>query len=70
MALVNGSVVIRPMTAQDIPAGLRLSHLAGWNQTEADWRLCVDAPWSSTHAPVQDNQIVGTAALRYGDDLG
>jgi len=29
---------IRPMTAADLPLGLRLSTQAGWNQTEADWR--------------------------------
>jgi len=29
---------IRPMTEADIPLGMRLKELAGWNQTEADWR--------------------------------
>lgn len=32
------SVSIRPFTAADIPLGMRLKELAGWNQTEADWR--------------------------------
>jgi GNAT superfamily N-acetyltransferase len=29
---------LRPMTGDDVPAGLALSRQAGWNQTEADWR--------------------------------
>jgi GNAT superfamily N-acetyltransferase len=29
---------IRPMTAADVPLGMRLKAQAGWNQTDADWR--------------------------------
>ena len=29
---------LRVMTSADIPAGMRLKELAGWNQTAADWR--------------------------------
>ncbi len=29
---------VRPMSAADVPLGLRLRGQAGWNQTEADWR--------------------------------
>jgi GNAT superfamily N-acetyltransferase len=29
---------IRPMTAEDLPLGMRLKSQAVWNQTEADWR--------------------------------
>ena len=32
------SVEIRVMTANDLPAGMRLKDLAGWNQTEEDWQ--------------------------------
>jgi predicted GNAT family acetyltransferase len=28
---------VRPLTADDLPLGLRLSKQAGWNQTPADW---------------------------------
>lgn len=31
------------MTQADIPLGLRLSSIAGWNQTEADWQMLLDA---------------------------
>ena len=29
---------IRPITPADIPSGMDLKTLAGWNQTETDWR--------------------------------
>ena len=32
-------ITLRPMAEADIPLGMRLKELAGWNQTEADWRL-------------------------------
>ena len=31
------STTIRPMTMADVPLGMRVKELAGWNQTEADW---------------------------------
>jgi ribosomal protein S18 acetylase RimI-like enzyme len=31
-------IEIRPMTATDLPLGLRLCRQAGWNQIESDWR--------------------------------
>ena len=30
------------MTVEDVPLGMRLKEQAGWNQTEADWRRCLD----------------------------
>jgi GNAT superfamily N-acetyltransferase len=39
---VNGSISLRPMTVQDIPFGLKLSSLAGWNQTETDWTMLLE----------------------------
>ena len=39
---VSGSISLRPMTVQDIPFGLKLSSLAGWNQTEADWAMLLE----------------------------
>jgi ribosomal protein S18 acetylase RimI-like enzyme len=49
------------MMAADLPLGMRLKELAGWNQTEADWRRflalapggCLVAEW--------DGRPVGTA---------
>jgi creatinine amidohydrolase len=33
-----GGIAVRPMSANDIAAGMRLKSEAGWNQTEADWQ--------------------------------
>jgi len=37
------NIGLRPMTQVDIPFGLRLTILAGWNQTEADWQMLLAA---------------------------
>jgi GNAT superfamily N-acetyltransferase len=39
---VSRSISLRPMTVQDVPFGLKLSSLAGWNQTEADWAMLLE----------------------------
>ena len=36
-------IAVRPMTLADVPLGMRLKDIAGWNQTEADWRMLLDA---------------------------
>jgi GNAT superfamily N-acetyltransferase len=67
----SGGIAVRPMGRGDIPDGIRLTRLAGWNQTEDDWRLFFDAPSCHGHVAVHDGRVVGTVtALRYGDDLG
>ncbi len=42
----DGPLRLRPMTPADIPLGMRLKDIAGWNQTPADWtnflELCPD----------------------------
>jgi len=53
---------IRVMTKQDIPAGLRLNTLSGWNQTSADWeRFLVSSP-RGCFVMEDGNNVVGTAA--------
>src|SRR5258705_1343843 len=53
---------IRVMTKQDIPAGLRLNTLSGWNQTSADWkRFLVSSP-QGCFVMEDGNNVVGTAA--------
>ena len=53
---------IRVMTKQDIPAGLRLNTLSGWNQTSADWeRFLVSSP-RGCFVMEDGNKVVGTAA--------
>ncbi len=35
---VRSELRLRPMTAADIPLGMRLKDIAGWNQTPEDWK--------------------------------
>lgn len=37
LVIPNTKIHIRLMTKTDIPAGMRLKDLAGWNQTPEDW---------------------------------
>jgi len=52
-------VTIRPMTPADIPAGMRLKDLAGWNQTENDWRLFLDMSPDGCFVAEKGGQVVG-----------
>jgi GNAT superfamily N-acetyltransferase len=66
---VSSAATFLDLTPDDVPAGLRLCRLIGWNQTEADWRLLLAAPSVFRGARV-DGVIVGTAgAMVYGDRL-
>lgn len=53
---------LRTMTMADIPAGMRLKHLAGWNQTTADWRCFLESSPRGCFAVEVDGNVVGTAA--------
>src|ERR1700687_2743834 len=37
------AMCLRIMTMADIPAGMRLKEIAGWNQTAADWKRFLEA---------------------------
>lgn len=58
---MNSSAAIRRMTSADIPLGMELKALAGWNQTERDWlrflRFCPDGCFVAE----VDGQGCGTA---------
>jgi len=59
---------LRVMITKDIPGGVRLNTLAGWNQTDADWsRFLVASPHGCF--VIEDGaKVVGTVAtLAYGD---
>jgi GNAT superfamily N-acetyltransferase len=62
---------IRTLTADDIPAALQLSTLAGWNQTAGDWRLLLDLASSGCFVMEVGNTVVASATLvPYGECLG
>jgi GNAT superfamily N-acetyltransferase len=49
------------MTTADIPAGMRLKDLAGWNQTPADWRCFLESSPRGCFAAEVEGRVVGTA---------
>jgi len=53
---------IRVMTEQDIPAGLRLNTLSGWNQTSADWERFLAMSPQGCFVMEDGMKVVGTAA--------
>jgi GNAT superfamily N-acetyltransferase len=52
---------LRAMTKLDVPAGLRLNELAGWNQTAADWSRFLEASPEGCFVAVEDGRVCGTA---------
>jgi len=49
------------MTKQDVPAGLRLKDLAGWNQTAGDWRRFLGASPEGCFVAEENGLVCGTA---------
>ncbi len=55
----------------DIPAGMRLKDLEGWNQTERDWMRLLQLESARCFVAVRGGEVCGTvAALRYGAHVG
>lgn len=50
------------MTKADIPAGMRLKEIAGWNQTSADWKRFLEASPEGCFVAVVDGLVCGTVA--------
>jgi GNAT superfamily N-acetyltransferase len=53
---------LRLMTPADIPAGMRLKDIAGWNQTPVDWERFLHASPAGCFVAEVDGRVVGTAA--------
>jgi GNAT superfamily N-acetyltransferase len=53
---------IRVMTPGDIPAGMRLKEIAGWNQTASDWGRFLSAGPKSCFVAEAAGEVVGTVA--------
>jgi GNAT superfamily N-acetyltransferase len=52
---------LRIMTEQDVPGGLRLNTLSGWNQTAADWQRFLENSLRGCFVMEHDGNVVGTA---------
>jgi GNAT superfamily N-acetyltransferase len=64
----QGPMQIRTMTVRDIPAGMRLKEIAGWNQTEADWQIFLDASRDGCFVAEVGGIVRGTATtIVYGE---
>lgn len=62
--------MIRRMTAADVPAGMALKAAAGWNQTEADWRLLLEQSPDTCWVEEVEGRVAGSAtAVCYGREL-
>ena len=53
---------LRVMTPDDIPAGMRLKEIAGWNQTLGDWERFLRASPHGCFVAETDGDVVGTVA--------
>lgn len=53
---------LRVMKERDVPGGLRLNTLSGWNQTEADWRRFLKNSPRGCFVMEHKGKVVGTAA--------
>jgi len=52
---------LRNMTEQDVPAGVRLNTLSGWNQVDADWNRFLSNSPRGCFVMEHDRKVVGTA---------
>lgn len=55
-------MVFRLMTAKDIPDGMRLKDIAGWNQTPGDWQRFLSASPDGCFVAEHHGRVVGTSA--------
>lgn len=63
-------VEIRALALSDLTAVMQLKTLAGWNQTEADWRRVLAHDPAGCYAAWVDGRLVGTAtSTAYGTEL-
>jgi GNAT superfamily N-acetyltransferase len=52
---------VRVMTIADIPAGMRLKELAGWNQTVEDWQRFLQSSPDGCFVAEAEGKVCGTA---------
>jgi len=52
---------LRLMTPDDIPAGMRLKEISGWNQTRGDWERFLNASPAGCFVAETGTGVVGTA---------
>jgi GNAT superfamily N-acetyltransferase len=63
----SDEIGLRALTAADIPLGMRLKTLAGWNQLEADWKMLLDAGGDNFMASLAGKDVGMVMSLPYQD---
>jgi GNAT superfamily N-acetyltransferase len=59
---------MRAMTFDDVPAGLRLCRLSGWNQVAEDWNTFLEFSPGACRVAERGGAVAGTlATLRFGE---
>jgi ribosomal protein S18 acetylase RimI-like enzyme len=65
--LPSSAITIDVLTPAHVPAALRLSNEAGWNQREDDWRTAVEMTPGASFCALADDLLVGTCiGIDYG----
>lgn len=68
---MDAATTVRKMTASDIPAGMRLCALAGWNQVERDWQRFLELEPEGCFVADQGGRVCATVTtLRYQNRFG
>ena len=68
--MADSGVVMRTLTASDIPSALELSAEAGWNQTAEDWRALIELSPGGCLGIELGGELASTATLLcYGQRL-
>jgi len=66
----TGEIEVRLLEELDLPAALRFSEAASWNQTESDWRRLLELEPRGCFCATLDGQVVGTTtSTTYGREL-
>ncbi|MBN1444458.1 MAG: GNAT family N-acetyltransferase [Planctomycetes bacterium] len=62
---------LRPLRVFDIPDAMVLKEIAGWNQTEEDWKLFIEIQREGCFALEAGGRVVATStAIPYGSAFG
>lgn len=57
---MSDKYVLRPMHKEDIPVGMRLKNIAGWNQLKEDWELFLNSSQDGSMVAVYKDKVIGT----------
>ena len=55
------NAILRLMTIEDVPEGMRLKDLAGWNQTAVDWQRFLSASPEGCFVAESNGRVIGTS---------